>query len=133
MQLFGSKETSLSDRLDAFVPGPKAWLTEGRVGGRQVHRNRFVVVMEHVRVRCLLYFRWIIYTREASREASPYLQYLDDLAETEEALLLPAGRTVSLVPRPPPPPYTHKHRERSVRTSSIGTTRRYWVACLILT
>lgn len=53
--------------------------------------------MEHLRVRCLLYLRWIIYTKEASRQASPYLQYLDDLEETEEALLLPAGRTVSLV------------------------------------
>ena len=62
------------------------------------------MVMEHLRVRCLLYLRWIIYTKEASRQASPYLQYLDDLEETEEALLLPAGRMVSLVclsfPRP---------------------------------
>lgn len=62
-----------------------------------MHRNAFVTFAERVRVRLLLYFRWIIYSEEEALMASGYLRFLARLEEKEEQLLLPAAREVSIV------------------------------------
>jgi hypothetical protein len=56
----------------------------------QIDRNAFVRWAERVRVRLLLYFRWVIYSEEEALLASKYLRFLALLEEREQALLAPA-------------------------------------------
>jgi hypothetical protein len=63
----------------------------------QIDRNAFVRWAERVRVRLLLYFRWVIYSEEEALLASKYLRFLALLEEREQALLAPAVQEVSLV------------------------------------
>ena len=57
--------------------------------------------VERQRVRILLRWRGVAYSKPAAEEASPYLAQLADIEAHEEDLLLPAGREVSIV-RPCP-------------------------------
>ena len=63
----------------------------------QVHRNWFVETVERQRVRLVLRWRRIKYSRSAAEEVSPYLAQLADIEAHEEDLLTPAGREVSIV------------------------------------
>lgn len=63
----------------------------------QIDRNAFVRLAERVRIRLLLYFRWVIYSEEEALMASKYLRFLALLEEREQQLLMPAAQQVSLV------------------------------------
>jgi len=63
----------------------------------QVHRNPFVEFVERQRVRFMLRWRGVKFSKSAAEEASPYLAQLAAIEAHEEDLLLPAGREVSIV------------------------------------